>query len=139
MDSLQNKIGGAILNHMNYNFIKFEDRHARFESRITITGSYSIGFPTKFYKDNNIENYKYVILFWDLENKAIGIHFSNDENEVGRIKIAKTKDYGGTISVKSFFTKNGIDSKQSKGRYDWEKIQQPEAGEIFVIKIQKPS
>ena len=114
--------------HMAYNFIKFEERHARFESRITVTGSYSIGFPTKFYKE-------YVVLFWDSGNRAIGIQFSNNENEPGKIKIAKTKDYGGMVAVKSFFTKNGIDPKESKGRYDWEKVQQPGAGEIFVIKI----
>jgi hypothetical protein len=120
---------------MEYNFVKFEDKNGRFESRITVTGSYSIGFPTKFYKDNNIEAYKYAILFWDKDNKAIGIQLSNDENEVGRIKIAKTKDYGGTVSVRSFFMKNDINPKEYKGRYDWEKVQQQTIGEMYVIKL----
>lgn len=120
---------------MTYDFVKFEDRHARFESRITITGSYSIGLPTKFYRDNNIEDYQFAILFWDSKSKAIGIHFSNDEKEVGRIKIARTKDYGGMIAVKSFFTKNEIDPKLYKGRYEWEKIEQSGVGAMYVIKL----
>jgi len=120
---------------MTYNFTKFEDTHARFESRITITGSYSIGFPTKFYKDNNIENYKYIVLYWDPENRAIGIQLTNDDNGAGKLKIGKTRDYGAMISAKSFFVKYGIDPKVSKGRYDWEKFDQPGAGEIFVIKL----
>ena len=124
---------------MDFNFEKFQDRHARFESRITITGSYSIGFPTKFYRDNAIDKFNYVVLFWDKGNKAIGIQFTNSENEPGKIKIAKTKDYGGMISVKSFFTKNEIDSKKFKGRYEWEKVRQEGVGELFVIKLDRPS
>jgi len=41
---------------MPYNFKKFEGRNARLESRITITKSNSIGFPTKFYVDNKIKD-----------------------------------------------------------------------------------
>ena len=120
---------------MAYNFVKFEERHGRYESRITITGSYSIGFPAKFYNDNGIKDYKYVVLFWDAESKAIGIHFTNDEAEVGRIKIARTENYGANVAVKSFFTKHGIESKKVKGRYDWEKVDQPGVGTLYVIKL----
>ncbi len=120
---------------MVYTFIKFEERHGRYESRITITGSYSIGFPTKFYNDNKIKDFKFAVLFWDPGNRAIGIQFTNDENETGKIKIARTENYGANIAVKSFFTKNDLDSKKMKGRYDWEKVNQPGAGELFVIKL----
>lgn len=122
---------------MVYNFIKFEDKNARSEGRITITGSYSIGFPTKFYKDNNIENFNYVVLFWDAEQKALGIQFTNNQDEPGRFKIVKTREYGAMASTKSFFTKNEIDPKTVKGRYDWEKVNHSDAGEIFVINLKE--
>lgn len=141
MDNLQSLLGGAILQknskNMSYNFIRFQDTHSRSESRITVTGTYSIGFPTKFYKDNNVESFKYAVLFWDAGQMAIGILLTNDENQPGRFKIGKTRDYGAMVSAKSFFTKNEIDPKLYKGRYDWEKVQQPDAGEIFVIKLPK--
>jgi hypothetical protein len=122
---------------MSYNFIKFEDKHGRYETRISVTGSYSIGFPTKFYADNGIDKYNYVVLYWDADSKAIGIQFSNNEEELGRIKIVKARDYGGMVAVKSFFTKHEIDPKVYKGKYQWEKIEQPGVGEVYVIKLEK--
>ena len=120
---------------MVYNFVKFEGRNSRFESRITITGAYSIGFPTTFYKDNNIQNFKYVVLFWDVASKALGIQFTNDEVEKNKFRIVKTQKYGATFSAKSFFSTNKIDPKEVKGRYEWEKVEQPGIGEIFVINL----
>jgi hypothetical protein len=75
------------------------------------------------------------VLFWDEENKAVGIHFTNNEEEKSKFSIVKSRDYGGMISAKSFFTKNAIDPKKYKGRYDWEKHTEPEVGELFVIKL----
>lgn len=122
---------------MEYNFQKFNSQHSRIEDRITITkSSYSIGFPTKFYEENKIKNYKYVVLFWDEGNKAIGIHFTNDEQEKKRFSVSHSKQgYGGGLSVRSFFKVNGIDPQIYHGKYNWEKHQLPGTGEIFVIKL----
>jgi len=43
-----------------------------------------MGFPTKFYKDNGIDKYKYVVVFFDIKERAIALQFSNDENEKNR-------------------------------------------------------
>ena len=122
---------------MDYNFSKFESTHGRYESRITITSSNSIGFPTRFYKENKIENYKYVILYFDVERKAIGVQFSNNDSEPHKFTIIKSKDgYGGSVVVISFFKKHEIDTKINKGKYDWKKIETP-FGELFVFELRK--
>lgn len=118
---------------MEYNFKKHEDVHGRFETRISITGVHSFGFPAKFYVDNNLKDYKYVVLFWDAENKAIGIQFSNNEQEKSKLTLVRSTKYGASLSAKSFFTKNKIDPKKYKGRYEWKKVQVPDVGEVFVI------
>lgn len=121
-----------------YNFVKFDDIHKRLENRITVTKSQSIGFPAKFYKDNKISDFKYVVLFYDSDKKAIGIFFSNDEAEKSKFKILHSKTGpGGSVISRSFFKSNDIDTRKVYGRYDWEKFQQEGVGEIYVIKLKE--
>lgn len=120
----------------SYKFIKFEGRNARLEDRITVTKSESIGFPTKFYKDNNIGNFKYVVLFYDQEKKAIAIQFTNDLVEKNKFAIIKSaQGYGGAVVARSFFKSLGLEAKKYAGRYDWEKTNIEGIGEVFVIKL----
>ncbi|MFA4941145.1 MAG: hypothetical protein WC582_00915 [Patescibacteria group bacterium] len=122
---------------MGFNFTKFDGRNARLENRITITKSNSIGFPQKFYEDNKIKDYKYAVLFWDSENKAIGINFINDENEKSKFSVMHSKiGYGGSIVARSFFKTYNIDLDTHHGRYDWEKVNF-NGKEIFVVKLDK--
>ncbi len=122
---------------MSFQFSKFEGRNGRFEDRITISKSNSIGFPTRFYNDNKIADYKYIVLFWDEKENAIGILFSNDENERSKFTIIRTEKYGGMASAKSFFTQYKIDTGKFRGRYEWEKFNQPNVGELFVIRLKE--
>lgn len=121
---------------MNYNFKKFSGRNARLDDRISITKSFSIGFPQKFYDDNDIEEYRYVMLFWDEDNKAIGLKFTNDEEEKDKFKIIHHREYGGSINVRSFFKTYNLKPVDYKGKYTWQKIS-TEEGEMFVIELQK--
>lgn len=121
-----------------YQFIKFEGRNLRLEDRITVTKSHSIGFPQKFYQDNNVKNYKYAVLYWDDKNKAIGIKFTNDEKEKNGFSIIHSKiGYGGGISAKSLFKTYHIDPAIYYGRYEWKKYNQEGVGEIFVINLKR--
>jgi hypothetical protein len=122
---------------MTFQFSKFEGRNCRFEDRITISKSNSIGFPSRFYADNKIASFKYIVLFWDEKEKAIGISFSNDESEKSKFTIVKSEMYGGMASAKSFFTQYKIDSGKYRGRYEWEKFNQPNVGELFVIRLKE--
>lgn len=121
---------------MNYQFKKFDKKNIRLEDRITITKSNSIGFPQKFYLDNDISNFRYVVLFWDKENKAIGINFTNQEEKNG-FKIIHNPKYGAQVVVRSFLKENEIDPKIYHGRYRWEKYNLEGIGEIFVIKLEQ--
>ncbi len=123
---------------MEYNFKKFEGVNSRSEDRITITKNNSIGFPTKFYNDNNIKRFEYVLLFWDIKNKAIGIKFTNEESEKSKFKIIHSKiGYGGSITARSFFRGNNIDPKIYCGRYEWKKEKAEGIGEIFIIELKE--
>jgi len=123
---------------MEYNFIKFESRNIKTEDRITITRSQSIGLPTKFYADNLIKDFNYAVLFYDSENNAIGIQFTNDENEKNRFSIMKSDKYGGSIVARSFFKINNIDTQKYHARYNWKKIDQGGVGQLFVIELDNP-
>jgi hypothetical protein len=123
---------------MNYQFKKFENKNVRQEDKITITKSSSIGFPQRFYQDNNIKGFNYVVLFWDTDSSAIGINFSNNENEKNKFKILHSKlGYGGSIVARSFFRSNDIDVKIYYGRYVWEKVKLESGEELYVIKLQE--
>jgi|ADGO01.1.fsa_nt_gi hypothetical protein len=125
---------------MQYKFVKHTQVGKRFEERITITRARHVGFPTQFYEDNHIKDYKYAVLFYDKDNDAIGIKFTN-ENEPGAIAIARhSKGYGGYISATSFFKANRINTKKYAGRYDFKKVPLREVGfeedgDLFVIEL----
>ncbi|MBI2798659.1 hypothetical protein HYX70_05245 [Candidatus Saccharibacteria bacterium] len=124
----------------NYSFQKFTSNNTRLESRVTITRNYAIGFPTKFYNDNNFANYKYVVLYYDTENRAIAIKPTNAEEE-GRISILKSKQgYGGHIIAKSFFKMHNISVEDYRGRHEWQKLPAPQLGlapegHVFIIEL----
>jgi len=123
---------------MDYNLKEFTGRNERLETRMTITKSYSIGFPTKFFKDNKINDYKYVVLFFDEVKKAIGIKFTNDDVKKNKFAIIKSKSgFGGSVVVRSFFKSFNIDPIIYYGRYDYEKIIQEGFGEIYVINLKE--
>ncbi|MFA6548295.1 MAG: hypothetical protein WCT11_05190 [Candidatus Magasanikbacteria bacterium] len=123
---------------MEFNFKKFEGRNVRQEDRITLTKSHSIGFPQKFYNDNNIKSFKSAVLFWDDANKAIGVLFTNDESEKNKFSIIHSKEgYGGSVVARSFLRFNNIDPKIYHGRYEWEKHNQEGVGDLFVIKLRE--
>ena len=118
-----------------YNFQKFEKTNARQENRITITKSNSFGFPTKFYQENNIRNYKYVVLFFDPSEQAIGIQFTNSEEERHKFSILKSKKFGGGIVATSFFKTYNLDPKKLHGRYLWKKENVDAVGELYIVEL----
>lgn len=119
-----------------YNFQEFEKTSIREEDRITVTKSSAIGFPTKFYNDNNLKDFKWVVLFFDPEQKAVGIHITNNEEKKNKFAILRSKKgYGGQVVVRNFFKLNNIDVSKYYGRYEWEKFNQESVGELFVIKL----
>ncbi|MEK7173167.1 MAG: hypothetical protein AAB723_00245 [Patescibacteria group bacterium] len=121
---------------MDYQFKKFEDRNIKSENRITLTKSYSIGLPNKFYQDNEIKSFMYAVLYWDEKNQAIGIHFTSEKEKAG-FKIIRGQKYGGQIVIRSFLKSNNINPEVYYGRYEWEKHNLEGAETLFVIKLQE--
>lgn len=125
-----------------YSFIKHTENNKRFEDRITVTRSRMIGFPTRFYKDNDIEKYKYAVLFYDKDKNAIGVKFTSAD-EAGKITINRSSNgYGAHISCTSFFKANRINSKKYAGRYEYKRVNLrdlgfEEEGNLFVIDLQE--
>lgn len=119
---------------MSYNFKKFESIGGKYETRFSITGSRSISFPTKFYEENNIRRFKFVVLFYDEDQKAIGLKFSDDESEPHKYTLIKSDNYGASIVATSFFKKYNLDPKKYKGKYDWKRVN-TDFGKLFVIEL----
>jgi hypothetical protein len=128
---------------MSYNFQKFEATNSRHETRITVTKSNHVGFPTAFYKDNNVGDYKYAVLFYDPERKAVALRFTNDDSETGKFTIMRnSRDYGGGVVATSFFKANRIDTGKYAGRYEFEKLNMSDVGlegdgSLFVFELRE--
>jgi hypothetical protein len=103
-----------------------------------VTKSQSIGLPTKFFNDNGIKDFKFAVLFYDKSVNAIGIKFTNDENEKNGFSIVKSDNYGGNIVSRSFFKAHNIDTVKYHGRYNWKNVDLENIGEIFVIELDNP-
>jgi hypothetical protein len=125
---------------MGFSFSQFEGTHTRYENRITVTKSNTIGFPTKFYREQGVEKHKYVVLYYDENQKAIGIRFTNDETLKGRFSVGRSVRYGGSIVARSFFRAKNIDTNIYRGRYEWKTIPLSDLGldgqgALYVIEL----
>jgi len=117
---------------------KFESVNTKQEIRITLTSNYALGFPNKFYTENTISSYKYVVLFYDEESKEIGIHFSNDDDEKHKFKIRHDKNgRGGSVTIKSLLKTLNYSPNEYKGRYTWEKRNEESIGDLYIITLEK--
>ena len=118
------------------NFQKFERTNSRQENRITVTMSNSIGFPTKFYQDQILKDFKYAVLYYDPLEMIVGIQFTNSDEEKHKFSILRSKKgYGGAIVATSFFKFYNIDLIKYHNRYEWKKESAENIGELFTIKL----
>lgn len=125
---------------MAYNFRKFLNVNKKTEDKITVTKSSSIGFPKKFYDDNKVADFKYVVLFYDEAQKVVGIQFINDEAEKSKFTIIRSKasSAGGAIIARSFFKTYNIDTLKYSGRYEYKKENiEGIVGQVFVIQLKE--
>ena len=121
-----------------YDWKKFETTGQRLEHRLTITRSGYVGFPSKFYADNGVSTYKFVVFYYSSPENAVGIKFSNDENEKGILKIHHNKDgRGGWVVAKNFFKTNNLDYTHYYNRYEWVKENFEGIGELYIINLKE--
>ena len=109
-------------------------------NKISITASSTFNFHRKFYEDNSLGNFKYVVVYYDKDVMSIGFNFTNNEQEKYKFTIQKNgKGYGGFISATSFFKSNDLDVTICKGRHDWSLQEIEGIGKLFVIKLKNQS
>lgn len=121
---------------MKYSFKKFNRENILGDTRISLTKSRAIRFPSGFLKINKLDNFRYLILFYDRENMAIGMQPVN-KPEKGAFKL--TKEAGGAVSISavSFLKSNNIDLNTYSGRYEWKEVNIKEIGTLYVIELTK--
>lgn len=123
---------------MPYNFIEFKDIGAKSSNKISITLSKSFGFSCSFYKQNNIEKYKYLILFFDPEKRVIGFLFTNDESKENKYKITHSKTGNSAyVITRAFFKTYNLDLNKIHGKYSPKPTEINSIGKIFYIEIKK--
>ncbi|MBI2601083.1 hypothetical protein HYW42_03955 [Candidatus Daviesbacteria bacterium] len=120
-------------------FEPFQGKHKRFSrNSISITIVCGIGFNSGFYFRNKIENFDYVLLFFDKEQQAIGFQFLKDGKVPGVLKINhEPRGNSGSTSASAFFKAYDIDAKTSKGRYEPKEHVDQKLGKIFYISLKE--
>ena len=119
-------------------FEKFSGYGSKISRKISITKSFSFGIPPDFYKENGLEQFNNVAIFYNKEEGVIGLHFNNEEG----YKINKNgqgERKGASFVARSFFNAYGLDSTKYKGRYNVEKIQKDGIGDLYLVKIGQKS
>jgi len=115
-------------------FEKFSGTNARLDDRISITVNRAFGFTKKYFDDNKLSNFKYVVLFYDKKNMAIGFQFINDEKEPHKFTLIRSKQgYGASVVATSFFKTYNLEPKKFRGKYPWKRKNMPEIGRLFII------
>ena len=97
-------------------FERFTQIGRGYKPKVSITKSGQIGFNQGAVKHFNLNDYEYAVLFYDKDNRRIGIGLTNDNSEAGICKLRKRAS-GADISARSFFGYYGIDYADSN-RYD---------------------
>lgn len=122
----------------DYNFKKFTKVGSKSGNySISFNGkSFSFGFNSGFYTKENISGFKKVILFYDVDKKAVAFHFTNDENAEGAFSVIHSNNQRtGSVTAKSFVTDNSLARKEYFGKKDIKKIVDDNIGEMFIIHL----
>ena len=118
---------------MKYNFIKYTGKHQWGEDKITITSSKCLYFHQISCNKHQLDQFNYVSLFYDKENKIIGLRFEKEKSPTA-YKLTKTNIKGLLITLKSFL--NFYDLTGIVGQFDYKKEFIKGIGELFIIMTQ---
>jgi len=121
------------------NLEKFEGRGSKTSRWISVTKSNSFGFPPAFFKENELDKFSKVNLYFDPNEKVVGIQFLKDGEEASFAlnKYGKENKQGASVVAKSFFTEYGIQASRVSGRYEPIVADRPDIGKIFLIQLEE--
>ena len=99
-------------------FKRFERTGARgYTPKLSIWTSGQIGINQGAIDRYKLDKYGFIVLYYDSDNKKIGLEFTNDGAEKGTIKLITRPTGGYSFSARSFLGINDIDYSETK-QYD---------------------
>ncbi len=116
-----------------FNFKRFDGRYFRGDTKIGVNKSGLIRLSSGFCRLTNVTKFKYCVLFFDSNNKAMALKFTNVQED-GIFKVTSDTT-GATVSAKSFFKANKLDLETFFGRYKWERKTITSIGEVYIIEL----
>lgn len=102
-------------------FEKFKYGGISHKPKASIRKSGMFGLNFALIKKYKIKDFKYVVFYYDKKRKVIGLKFTNDENEEGKLKMS-IGEKSTSFSGKAFLDYYNINYKTLK-RYEveWDK------------------
>jgi len=94
-------------------FQKFTESGRGFKPQASIWTRGQISFNQGAAKRYNIDSYKYAVLYYDPEEKLVGIELTNDDQAEGIHKIRVRKS-GTMVSAKAFLDYNDMDLSETR-------------------------
>jgi hypothetical protein len=112
-------------------FEKFTKTRGRgYSPKVSIWSKGQIGFNEGSLLRFSLKQFEYVVLFYDKENRKIGIRFTN-EKEDGIVKFIKRKTGGASISAKAFLDFYNIRPSENK-KYD---VYYNKDDDLYIINV----
>ena len=106
---------------MPFQFQKFTDVRSSYAARVTIRQTGQLGFNGGAIRRFKLKDYRFAVLYWDPERRAIGIEPSEIECE-GAIEL-KATDSNNYLRAKNFLDLYEIDYSRSH-RYELRRDEQ---------------
>lgn len=125
---------------MKYRFQPSPYTEVRVIGGISVTQTGRIGLPKFFLTTQGIQRGTKAYLYWDAENRAIAIEFTQ-QGDATAFPIVFTQGYGAFITAGRFFQANDLHADTHTGRYSYVRetgatIGLPEArSSVFVIRL----
>lgn len=114
-------------------FEKFTKTRGRgYTPKVSIWSRGQIGFNEGCLLRYDLKKFTHVVLFYDKDNKKIGIKFTNNQSDDGATKIIIRKTGGASISANAFLSYYNIEHSKTK-RYD---ASYDKDADMYIIQIE---
>lgn len=114
-------------------FERFTARGKSYTPKVSIWKRGQIGLTQGAVERFRLHEFKFVVMFYDKENKIIGLKFTNDEQEEGIAKLS-VKPNGAMFTAKSFLDCYEIRYTDKTKTYD---IKLDEETKLYVFDLKK--
>jgi hypothetical protein len=100
----------------DYKFEKFTRRGAKLGNySISLTKNHSFGFSSAFCSQENLKQYKKVVLYYDKDKNSVAFYFTNEEDSAGAFTLVHHKTNTAAVTCRSFCIANNIIEPKHRG------------------------